>query len=134
MAKNIDKSQSEQIEVPAGYLTLKEAADLTKYTPDYIGQLVRSGKIEGKQVFSNVAWVTSESSLREYLERKGKDADVLAPVSGAKLPELLRPLLYTIIGFAAVFIIILAHILSVTIDRAISSSFEDKIEVTSKNL
>jgi hypothetical protein len=32
-----------------GYLTLKEASDLYGYSPDYIGQLIRKGKINGKQ-------------------------------------------------------------------------------------
>jgi hypothetical protein len=36
------------------YISLKEAADITGYSSDYIGQLIRSGKLEGKQVFQHV--------------------------------------------------------------------------------
>ena len=55
---------------PEGYITLKEASELFGYSPDYIGQLIRKGKIEGKQVYANVAWMTTKNSLDEYLARE----------------------------------------------------------------
>lgn len=51
----------------AGYITLKEASERFGYAPDYIGQLIRKGKIEGKQVYANVAWMTTEESMLEYV-------------------------------------------------------------------
>lgn len=36
-------------------ISLKEAARISGYAPDYIGQLIRKGKIAGKQVYYNVA-------------------------------------------------------------------------------
>lgn len=54
------------------YISLKQAAELSGYSADYVGQLIREGKIHGKQVFSNVAWVTTERAIREYVDDKGK--------------------------------------------------------------
>lgn len=59
---------------PSKYISLKEAAKLTGYSPDYVGQLIRSGKLEGKQVFSNVAWMTTEEALQKYLRRQSEPA------------------------------------------------------------
>ena len=55
---------------PEGYITLKEASELFGYSPDYIGQLIRKGKIEGKRVYANVAWMTTKNTLDEYLARE----------------------------------------------------------------
>ena len=55
---------------PEGYITLKEASELFGYSPDYIGQLIRKGKIEGKLVYANVAWMTTKDALDEYLVRE----------------------------------------------------------------
>ncbi len=52
------------------YITLKEAAQLSGYSPDYIGQLIRQGKISGKQIYFNVAWVTTEEEINRYLQEK----------------------------------------------------------------
>jgi hypothetical protein len=140
MAKNKDKIENAGVEVPYGYVTLKEASEKTEYTPDYIGQLIRAGKIEGKQVYSNVAWVANEASLCAYLESKGKNHDMVAlSVVPGELPHLVRPLLYLVIVCAALFLVILLHVLSVTIDKAIAKTFQDDpgtttIEVTGESV
>jgi len=55
------------------HITLREAAELSGYSPDYLGQLIRSGKLPGEQVFSHVAWVTTEAAVFDYVNRtKGK--------------------------------------------------------------
>lgn len=54
------------------FISLKEASELSGYSSDYVGQLIREGKIPGKQVFSNVAWVTTEAAVRDYIANKGK--------------------------------------------------------------
>ena len=53
-----------------GYITLKEAAEISNYTPDYVGQLIRAGKIKGEQVYCNVAWVTTPEEIKRYSNRK----------------------------------------------------------------
>ena len=124
MAKNKTTIENTETAVPDGYLTLKEAADLTEYSPDYIGQLIRAGKLEGKQIYSNISWVTSENSLKNYLAAKGKEVNP-ALQSTTVLPEVVRPLLYLVIAASVLFMIILAHVLSVTIDKAITSLYVD---------
>lgn len=53
-------------------ISLKEAAQKTGYSADYIGQLIRAGKIPGKQVYSNIAWMTTADAVMEY-KNKGKN-------------------------------------------------------------
>ena len=50
-------------------INLKEAAKLSGYTPDYVGQLIRSGKISGKQVYCNIAWMTTAKDVLNYKSR-----------------------------------------------------------------
>ncbi len=57
-----------------GYITLKEAAKISNYTPDYVGQLIRAGKIQGEQVYCNVAWVTTPEEIDRYVNRRTKSA------------------------------------------------------------
>lgn len=54
------------------YISLKEAAEISGYSADYVGQLIRQGKLPGKQVFSHVSWMTTEDAVRAYIEEKGK--------------------------------------------------------------
>ena len=57
-----------------GYITLRKAAEISGYTPDYLGQLIRAGKLEAEQVYSAVAWVTTEESVRAYMAATDKAA------------------------------------------------------------
>ena len=50
-------------------LSLKEAAQILGYTPDYIGCLIRKGRILGKKVYSGVAWLTTEGAVKKYQEK-----------------------------------------------------------------
>lgn len=56
------------------YITLKEAAHFSGYTADYLGQLIRKGKLPGKRIFLNEAWVTSEEDVRAYMASEGGGA------------------------------------------------------------
>jgi len=53
-------------------ISLKDAAKLSGYSPDYVGQLIRSGKIPGKQVYCNIAWMTTAEAVLSY-KNKGKN-------------------------------------------------------------
>ena len=57
-----------------GYITLKEAAQVSGYTSDYVGQLIRAGKIKGEQVYSGVAWMTTKEELDSYRQHKNRFA------------------------------------------------------------
>ena len=48
------------------YISLKEAAKISGYAPDYIGWLIRKGKIRGRKVYSGFSWQTTEKALRNY--------------------------------------------------------------------
>jgi len=54
------------------WISLKEASKISGYSSDYIGQLIRKGKIPGKQVYYNVAWTTKAEALLEYKQKEKK--------------------------------------------------------------
>ncbi len=69
-----DKKNNQKDEnlIPQGLISLKEAAKISGYSSDYIGQLIRSGKISGKQVYSNIAWMTTAEAVLSYKKRNEK--------------------------------------------------------------
>ncbi|MFH1193657.1 MAG: hypothetical protein V1661_01540 [bacterium] len=114
------------------FITLKEAAEISGYAPDYIGQLIRKGKLPGKQVYCNVAWMTTEGSVRRYLEgNRGQKNNVEAKSGWANKFEALkakiRPqidvmrlpqiILYTIIVFSVSFLLLLLYVFSVNFEK-----------------
>ncbi len=50
-------------------LSLKEATIISGYTPDYIGSLIRKGKLIGKKVYSGVSWMVNEGDIKRYQEK-----------------------------------------------------------------
>jgi hypothetical protein len=50
-------------------LSLKEAAVISGYTPDYIGSLIRKGELVGKKVYSGVSWMVNEEDIKKYQEK-----------------------------------------------------------------
>lgn len=68
-AQDFEKSRGSSKEE---WITLKEAARISGYSADYIGELIRKGKIPGKQVVWNVAWMTTKEAILEYKERQKK--------------------------------------------------------------
>lgn len=113
-----------------GYITLKEAAALSNYSSDYIGQLIRAGKIEGEQVYNNVAWVTTEASLQNYLATKNKKVHTLTDESG-NLIETAEKFgvyaLYSLMTLLVVACLVLFYIFSVSLDRYIAQSFSAQV-------
>ena len=119
------------------HISLKEASRISGYAPDYIGQLIRSGKLEGKQVYANVAWMTTESAIRAYVSGShGGEVSREIPrfeggskfVMSKKFHRLFRGLLYAVIGLSVIFMMFLFYLLSVSIDRRIQQSSLQKIE------
>ena len=95
------------------YITLKEAAEISGYAPDYIGQLIRGGKLDGKQVFSNVAWVTTFKGVGKKVVNR----------------RLYKALLGVLIGIGVLFALFLFYILSINLEdylerRAIEKAVE----------
>ncbi len=62
------------------FISAKNSAKLVGYTPDYVGQLCRSGKIECKR--EGKGWLVLEESLLGHFEISRKIANGGRPVSG----------------------------------------------------
>ena len=50
-------------------ISLKEAAEISGYSADYIGQLIRAGKIPGKQIYTNITWMTTAEAVLAHKSR-----------------------------------------------------------------
>lgn len=50
-------------------ISLKEAAKLSGYAPDYIGFLIRKGKIRGKKIPANISWQISSKEIIKYCQK-----------------------------------------------------------------
>ena len=102
-----------------GYITLKEAAEIAGYTPDYVGQLIRAGKLKGEQVYSSVAWVTTEEELNTYLLHKGRLSRSESQLLFFELP-IFKVVLYMLIASCVVTILLLQYIFYISIDSKLS--------------
>jgi hypothetical protein len=117
------------------FITLKEAAQITGYTPDYIGQLIRAGKLEGKQVYSNVAWMTTREALEEYQANKDKKGE---PTPWERLEKLLSSpetlvnmyawVAWVFIATLVGIIICIAYVFAVSLDSRISARNLEKAQ------
>lgn len=124
-------------DLPQGYITLKEAAKLSGYAPDYVGQLIRKGRISGRQIYYNTAWVTTEGAIKEYLDREAgaKENDGLEAIpedigdrfqqlknrllSEVRLLGIVQLLLYIGLALSLIFAIFLFYILSVNVEHVL---------------
>ncbi|MCK4781713.1 G8 domain-containing protein [Candidatus Parcubacteria bacterium] len=52
------------------YLSLKQAAKISGYSSDYIGFLIREGKLKGRKAYSGVSLQTTKRAVMEYKNRK----------------------------------------------------------------
>lgn len=55
------------------WITLKEAAKATPYSPEYLGLLARTGKIDAKKIGRD--WLTTKEAMDLYLEKFRKFYD-----------------------------------------------------------
>ena len=113
------------------YISLKQAAELSGYSADYVGQLIRGGKLPGKQVFSNVAWMTTEEALHAYINKENKAEipeglyarvkDSLFSVEG--LSRMYAYSLWVAIGILCIVALFLLYVLAVSIDHQIEARY-----------
>jgi hypothetical protein len=66
--------------IEKGLISLKEAASISGYSADYIGQLIRAGKISGKQVYCNVQWMTTAEAVMEYKTKGSAEQEKVSPI------------------------------------------------------
>ncbi len=100
------------------YITLREAAKISGYAPDYIGQLIRKGKLPGKEVYCNTAWLTTEDAVLAYKNRK-KESSVISflrvwqqkALSETKISGLARGAVYGALGILFLMTIAFGYML-----------------------
>ena len=111
-------------------ITLKEAAQISGYSADYVGQLIRQGKLPGKQVYSSVSWVTTEEALLTYMDSVKQGAAPERKVLSVERWGVEEwSLLYIYAGRAlavllALIAVLLFYIFAVTADHYIASKIE----------
>jgi hypothetical protein len=111
-------------------ITLKEASKLSGYSPDYIGQLIRQGKLPGKQIYSAVSWVTTEEAVLKYMDEAKTGAVEQHDTSQVfeMTPEFLGALyIYAgrvVIALLGVTLLALFFLFSVSADHYIMSRVE----------
>jgi hypothetical protein len=115
---------------------LKEAAKISGYSSDYVGQLIRSGKLEGKQVFLNVAWMTTEDAIRNYVQRQNGTADNKNALQ--KFVDKMRSSIsitnaYTVVNWTAMFVlglftVFLISVIAIAIDHKIERNYVQQLE------
>ena len=70
-------------------VTTKDASNLSGYTSDHLGRLIRSGKIEGEKIGRN--WIVNKSSLELFLkEQKSLKTDRARDLSAMRAEEYRR--------------------------------------------
>ena len=114
---------------------------ISGYAPDYVGQLIRSGKIIGKKVYSNTAWLTTEAAVKNYLQKrpgakeailfKGMRAGVIGKFNNGTFPEyklmrVFRVILWFIIFLFIIFFFILFYIFSVNFEKNVNQKVIEK--------
>jgi len=134
------------------FITLKEASEISGYAPDYIGQLIRKGKLPGKQVYHAVAWMTTEEAVRGYLEKGRSVASSGEESHGASLPvfhrihqtyqrllneirtevgvlKMFRGLMYVFAVVLAGFLLLLFYVFSVSLDHKLQERAVEQIRM-----
>ena len=121
------------IEKNKEHITLKEAAVLSGYSSDYLGQLIRKGKLAGEQVYSNVAWVTTEKDVMSYLQKtKGSvvdDSSVAKKLINKHSHKIIHYFLYFSIGFLLLFIFALFYVFVANVESSVLYGESDSVSV-----
>lgn len=117
------------------YISLREAAEVSGYSQDYLGQLIRKGKLPGKKVYVNVAWMTTEEDVLQYIKqvqngngstKTTKNGNGNGNRNGDRQPLYTRifskPVLYFLAGFLGASVFALFYIFAVNVD----SRLEDR--------
>lgn len=124
-------------------ITLKEAAKISGYAPDYIGQLIRKGRLPGRQVYCTVAWMTTEEAMRNYIAKnKNGERDLTLKEKiitrlqeyrsrvalEMKFARLVTTALYLAIILSIGSLFVLFYIFSVSVDRKVQENARQKLE------
>ena len=110
-------------------ISLKEAAKISGYHPDYLGYLIRIGKIEGEKVGRD--WLTSEEALKNHLATK-KFVSIKDFFLYKKWLKLSYLAIATILISIGIFIILIFN--SPASRQKVVGDFVNSKEVQSKNV
>ena len=129
------------------HITLKEAAEISGYSPDYLGQLIRNGKLKGEQVFSNVAWMTTEKEVLSYVKQKKKNSSCSGKLEvSSAFDQIIKRILswdwgkiytwvlYVVIATMVLFIVFLFFIFSVNFEKKLEMNTEKGILLNTDNV
>ncbi|MCX6712850.1 MAG: hypothetical protein NTY66_01430, partial [Candidatus Vogelbacteria bacterium] len=92
----VDKEMFQTVTADTDFITLKEAAKHAGYNQDYIGQLIRGGKVGAQRLGKN--WLVNFRSLVAYLKSIGKlpvDEELISPVPSPIIPATTTPSILT---------------------------------------
>ena len=115
------------------YISLKEAAEISGYSSDYIAQLIRGGKLDGKQVYTNVSWVTTEDAVRAYMDSKGRKADAgtarswIRVFSLDRIEKFYATFSWFVIGVLGFFLVGMVYVLAVAVDDRIERTYVESL-------
>jgi hypothetical protein len=126
------------------YISLKEASEISGYSPDYVGQLIRAGKLQGKQVFQQVVWVTTEKDLRAYMDTKRSAVSrsekqsllewlkrIFSKRHGpVEVPHLANRILSVAVGVTIALFLLLFYIFSSSLEQRLNQNALHTIETT----
>ena len=106
-----------------GYITLKEAAKISNYSPDYVGQLIRGGKIRGEQVYASTAWVTTEDEIFAYMGNKQRTVHKNPCLNRHTIQQASLYALYLAIAGFAVVVVLLQYVFYISLDTTVSQKY-----------
>jgi hypothetical protein len=82
-------------------ISLKKAAENSGYHPDYLGYLIRKGKLEGKKIGHN--WFTTEKAVKKFLASQ-KFLPLKDFLFSWAKPKLILVLLVTVISIGIIVV------------------------------
>jgi len=89
-------------------LTLKQASRISGYSPDYIGQLLRTEKLKGKRIKTQVSWLVEKQNIENYRDgREERQSNTRKPLRFSFIKVRRKKLI--LIGrrlFASIFVLI----------------------------
>lgn len=116
------------------YISLKKAAKITGYAPDYLGYLIRKKQLGGRKIGRN--WFTTEESLRAYLS-SGKYLSLENNVSPGKsvFQSIISPKLFLILFIC----VVVAGVIFWQMNSSVTESqepgdFDNKIELQTEKI
>ena len=121
---------------PKKLISLKEAAKISGYSSDYVGQLIRSGKLEGKQVFSNIAWMTTEDAIQTYLQGQSGEAATKNALqrfldkmrSSISITSAYTAVNWTAMTILGLFTVFLISVIAISIDHQVERGYMQQLE------